>query len=249
MQIINSENQLTIDLYHGTSTLFLDNIIEKGLGGLNPVKEWKLVELSQEIYQLSEKYLADNKLFQTRSYSFKKMTEQSNKGSFNFQHGDTYLSPSQQTATKYAIGKRYGSELLTYVIDLLQELLKLDIQYMKSDLYRKYSKVFGLIEANLSPLLIEVKNVNITSLLTEHGADPTSNLQQIDAWVKEGITYFDAISQQTNFRLIAPVNTNNLKFWFINVKKWNAFSPEYNLYEINTENTVEKIRTELLETK
>lgn len=238
MQIINSEKNLTITLYHGTSTLFLDNIIDKGLGGLNPVKEWKLVELSKEVYELSKQYLADNKLFKAHSYSFERMTEQSNKGSFNFQHGNTYLSPSKQTATNYAISKRYGSELLTYIIDLLQELLKLDIKEVKIYLYKKYSNIFGLIEANPSPLLIEVKNVNIASLISEHGEDPTSNLHQIDEWLKEGISYFDILSQQTNFRLIEPVSTENLKFWFINVTNWNPYTPDYNLYEINTQKMI-----------
>src|ERR1044071_6013102 len=94
LSMINDENHLTIDLFHGTSTLFMDSIIQNGLGGINPVIEWKLLELSKEVYELSEQHLQETKLFKVSSTSFKKMTEQSNGGSFNFQHGDTYLSPS-----------------------------------------------------------------------------------------------------------------------------------------------------------
>ena len=230
--MITTESKLTINLYHGTSTLFLDSIVHNGLGAVNPVNEWKLLELSKEVYALSEQYLKETKLFQVSSYSYKSMTEQTNSGSFNFQHGDTYLSPSKQTAARYAINKRYGSEMLTYTIDFLKELLSLDIKYVKSDLFRKYPKVFGLIEANPSPLLIQVSNVKISSLLSEHGADPQANLDEVEQHINESPDFFDTIMQQTNFRLISPMQVDDLKLWLINVQKWHNLSPQYNLYEI-----------------
>ena len=46
------DNKISVDLYHGTSTLFLDSIIENGLGGVNPVTEWNLIELCKEVYKL-----------------------------------------------------------------------------------------------------------------------------------------------------------------------------------------------------
>lgn len=233
--MVTKENKLTIDLYHGTSTLFLDSIIQNGLGAVNPVTEWKLQELSKEVYALSEQYLKETKLFQMSSYSFKRMTEQSNAGRFNFQHGDTYLSLSKQTASRYAINKRYGSEMLTYTIDFLKELLNLEIQDVKSRLFRKYPKVFGFIEANPSPLLIQVKNVSVTSLLSEHGDDPQVNFDQIKDVINESKDLFDAILQQTNFRLVSPMPLGELKFWLINVQKWDPLSPQYNLYEIKPE--------------
>ena len=240
--MITGENKLTIDLYHGTSTLFLDSIIQNGLGAINPVNEWKLLELSKEVYALSEQYLKETKLFQVSSYSFKRMTEQTNGGSFNFQHGDTYLSPSKQTAARYAINKRYGSEMLTYTIDFLKELLSLDIQYVKSDLFRKYPKIFGLIEANPSPLLIQVSNVSITSLLSEHGDDPQANLEEVKQMMNESEDFFDTALQQTNFRVVAPMPLADLRFWLINVQKWNPLSPQYNLYELKPETANKKMK-------
>lgn len=232
VKIINAENQLTVDLFHGTSTLFLDSIIQNGLGGLNPVAEWKLLELCKEVYELSEQHLKETNLFQVSSFSFKKMAEQSNGGAFNFQHGDSYLSPSKQTAARYAINKEYGSELLTYTINFLKELLNKDIPYVKTDLFRKFPKIFGLIKAKPSPLLIQVKNVNASSLLNEHGEDPKYNLEQMQEMMNDRKELYDAVMQQTNFRLTAPVETSNLKFWLINVQKWNNLTPQYNLYQI-----------------
>lgn len=234
--MVIKNNILTIDLYHGTSTLFLDSIIQKGLAAVNPVNEWNLLELSKEVYALSEQHLKETNLFQVCSHSFKNMTEQSKCGSFNFQHGDTYLSPSKQTAARYAINKRYGSELLTYTLDFLKELLSLDIKYVKTDLLRKYHKIFGLIEANPSPMLIQVSNVNVSSLLSEHGNDPQANLEQVEQFINESPKFFDTVLQQTNFRLVSPMQIDNLKFWLINVQKWHNLSPEYNLYEIKPVN-------------
>ena len=140
--IINTDNQLNIDLYHGTSTLFLDSIVENGLGGINPIAEWKILDLCKEVYGLSEQHLTETELFQKSAYSLKLMAEQTNNGGFNYQHGDCYLSPSMQTAARYAIDMEYGSEILSYTMMFLKELINRDIQGVKSDLYRKYPKLF-----------------------------------------------------------------------------------------------------------
>jgi hypothetical protein len=228
---------LTIDLYHGTSTVFLDSIIQNGLGGVNPVAEWKLLELSKAVYDLSEQHLKGTQMFQARSDSFKMMTEQAICGTLNYQHGDTYLSPSKFTAARYAISKRYGSEILSYTIDFLNEFLSLDIKYVKSDLFRKYPEIFGLIETCPSPLLIQVSNVNVASLLSEQGGDPEANLQLIKRMMTESKDVSDAVLQQVNFRLTSPMQLDDLKFWLINVQNWAPLCPQYNLYEINPQTT------------
>jgi hypothetical protein len=138
--MIDAENRLTIDLYHWTSSLFLDTIVQNGLGAINPVMEWNLLELSKEVYKLSEEFLKETTYFMISSDSFKRMAEQKPSTGFNFQHGDTYLSASRYTAANYAINKRYGSEILTYTIDFLQQLLKLDIPYVIQNYLRNIPK-------------------------------------------------------------------------------------------------------------
>jgi len=41
-------------LYHGTLSLFLDGIIKNGLGGMNPISEWKNLDLAREIHPMVE---------------------------------------------------------------------------------------------------------------------------------------------------------------------------------------------------
>ena len=99
-----------------------------------------------------------------------------------------------------------------------------------------------MIEANPSPLLIQVSNVSITSLLSEHGDDPQANLEEVKQMMNESEDFFDTALQQTNFRLVAPMPLADLRFWLINVQKWNPLSPQYNLYELKPETANKKMK-------
>ena len=195
------DDNLPINFYHGTSTIFLDCIIKWGLGSRNRVTDLKLLELSSEVYELSSKYLIETDVYQAKSALFKNMTEQLKGGSFNWQHGYTFISPSMDTAARYAIGKRFGSEILTYTIDFLNELIRANIPDVKTKLFNKYRKVFGLIEANPSPIIIQVNNVANSSLLDEHGNDPSYNIKQIKEFLHLQDMSRQLFLQQCNFRL------------------------------------------------
>jgi hypothetical protein len=228
---------LKVDLFHGTSTLFMDSIIQHGLGGVNPVEKLKLVDLSKEVYSLSEYYLKNSKMFENRSASYKRMSEQDN-GSYNFQHGDTYLSASKETALDYAMNKTFGSEILTYTIDFLKELIRLDIEYVKKELYRRYPKVFGYIDANPSPILVQARNVKIDSLVNEYGEVPVNEFTTIEKWLHSDPHLLNAALSQVNFRLLTPKHVDDLSFWLVNIRRWNNVLPEYNLYEIIPQSTM-----------
>lgn len=225
-------NFLPVDLYHGTSTLFLDSIIQNGLGGVNPVIEWNILELSEEVYRLSEKHLKETDLYRISSVAFKQMTEQSINGKINYQHGDTYLTPSKRTAARYAIHKQYGSELLTYTIIFMKELKNLKISSINEALLCKNPKVFKLMEASPSPILIQVKNVQKSCLLSENGESPENNINQINEVMQKNRNYFDELLVQCNFRLKSPVQPTDLRFWLINVQISDFLIPKFNLYEI-----------------
>lgn len=83
---------LELSLYHGTSTIFLDGIIKYGLGGMNPISEWKVLELAKEINPLVQQHFTEQHKMDTDV--FQRMVDQSC-GYMNFQHGDAYLTPSQ----------------------------------------------------------------------------------------------------------------------------------------------------------
>ena len=184
------------------------------------------------MYKLSETHLEETETFLIKGSTFKLMTEQVAGGSFNWQHGATYLSPSKKTAVAYATNKRYGSELLTYTIDFLQLLVDKKIKCVTTDLYRKYQKIFGLLEAHPLPSLVQVSNVPVSSLMSEHGESSEDNIAQMQEVLTASPILYEVYLQQTNFRLREPIPMGKLKLWFINVQKWDAFRPEYNLYQI-----------------
>ncbi len=225
---------LSIPLYHGTSSLFLDSIIDHGLAGRNPIADWKILEIAKEVLNLSEIHLSDFETFVIREVSFRKMVDQKiTKGGMNFQHGDTYISPSERTAIQYAIDKQYGSELLTYTIDLLRELERRDVPGVRTTLYKKYHHIFSLLDISPAPILVKLTKVPVTNLLSEFGEDASDNLEMIETNFRDHPKFANELNQQNNFRLKIPIITDQLQFWLINVKSYSQWKPEYTLYKIN----------------
>lgn len=231
MEDIIQNGRLLVPLYHGTSTVFVNGISQYGLAGRNPVKDWNLLCLASEVLALSETHLRDTHLYRVSSGSFAKMANQET-GNWNWQHGDTYMSPAESTAIRYAIGKRFGSELLTYTIDFLEELYRREVPGVADELYRRYPDVFGIMEACPSPILIEASNIAIRSKRSENGTDPSSNLKHMSDVLINGDEDKELLLQQTNFRLTEPVPTQHLRFWLINVLQWHHLRPSYKLYKL-----------------
>ena len=80
--------EFPLPLFHGTSTLFLDSIVQSGLGGVNPVVEWRILEFAREIYPVVKQHLSHEDGFRVKAQSFSFMVEQRSAAT-NFQHGDT----------------------------------------------------------------------------------------------------------------------------------------------------------------
>lgn len=226
---------LNIDLFHGTSSLFLDSIIKYGLGSVNPLEDLDVYNFSNEVYTLSVKHLKDVIIPNRLLNILGQMVSQENT---SYQHGSTYVSPSLKVACRYTAGNKYGSELLTYSMCFLEELIRHSV--VTEDFRKKYQKIFNITNVNPTPILIKISNININNLLDEHGNDPTHHLNELS----ENFTHWDGDmdsfqvdSMQTNFRLTQPVALTNFKVYLINVKKAydNMYRSPFNLYEIQTD--------------
>lgn len=229
-----AEDTLPIPLYHGTSTLFLNTITKFGLGGHNPLTEWRVLEFAKTIYPLVEKQFANLPDWMVKAQSFKWMVEQRS-SAMNFQHGGTYLSPSPITAVRYATHKRYGSELLTYTLDFLAELVRLEVKGVCDELYRAYPQIFELLDISPAPMLIQVENVPPATLLAENGGDARPVLERIYD-VLHNSPDFRELLQQENCRLKRPLPAENLKVWLINVNRCDPVCPEYSLHLLSMRN-------------
>lgn len=232
MQSNPHTEQLPIPLYHGTSSLFLGSIIKFGLGGRNPIADWKVLEFAKTILPLVEEHLAHRDDFKVKVGSFRFMVEQKSEA-MNFQHGDTYLSPAASTAVRYAVNERYGSELLTYTLDFLEELRRQKINGVSDTLYQRYPHIFEKLDISPAPLLIRIDGVPASALLAEDGSDAAATLKQVYDTIQSSPHDIDVLLQQHNFRLCRPVVIGGLRLWFIDVTRWNAFMPEYALYPLS----------------
>jgi hypothetical protein len=159
------------------------------------------------------------------------MVEQAS-GGMNFQHGQAYLSPSLETAVRYAANKRYGSELLTYALDFLQALLDRGVPTVADRLYLRYPNIFACLDVSPAPVLIRADSVPIQSLLTEQGDPPAQHVSRIAELYGASPDDFQLLAQQLNFRLVKPLPPTNVDALFINVTKWHPIKPEYTLYQL-----------------
>ena len=225
-------SSLQIPLFHGTSTIFLDGIIKNQLGGVNPILELDAYNFVKDLWPHVKAHLSDDSNFNARIGSFSRMVRQTT-GPMNFQHGDTYLSPARSTAIRYASNKRYGSEILTYALGFLEELVRRDVEGIRNVLYRKYPQVFSLLDISPSPILIEVIDCPLDSLRTEAGVDAEFQISELMELWNEKRDLFEMVGQQKNFRLSRPVPIEKLKFWMLNVLKWDPFFPECQMIRID----------------
>lgn len=222
---------LEFPLYHGTCTLFLERIAQHGLGGWDPIKEWRVLECLRKVLPIAEKHAGRSEIIRSHIGNARSMAEQVNAG-LNFQHGSVYLSPSKETAVRYACGKKKGSELISRVVLLIEELVRLDIAEVKKDLYQEFPEVFHLQDIDAAPVLIQVNHVSMDNLLSERGESPEDNLEKIRGLQVRIPDSWEQISQQLNFRLIRPIPANELSVNLIAVRRWQQFSIDYALMPI-----------------
>jgi hypothetical protein len=133
----------------------------------------------------------------------------------------------------YAVDKRYSSELLTYTLDFLEELLRRKVPGVADNLYRQYPEVFEKLDISPAPLLIRIDGLSTFDLLAEDGSDAGANIQEARKIVREFPESFEELLQQTNFRLRCSVPAARLQMWLINVARWKPFSSEYTLHQVS----------------
>ncbi len=224
--------ELGFPLYHGTCTLFLERIAQHGLGGWDPIKQWRVVECLRKILPIAQKYAERSEIIRSQIGNARLMAEQVN-GGLNFQHGAVYLSPSKDTAVRYACGKKKGSELISRAVLLIEELVRLNIEEVKTDLYLEFPEVFHLLDIDAAPVLIRVAHLNQDILLSERGELPEDNLLKIRDNQRRMPDRWQHMSQQLNFRLTQAVPADEIAISLIAVRKWNQHEIDYGLIPVD----------------
>lgn len=224
--------KLEFPLYHGTSTIFLKSIAQHGLGGWDPIKEWRVLECLRRVIPVAGRYADRSEFIPDLMNNAQKMADQVN-SHMNFQHGAVYLSPAKQTAVRYACGKgKKGSELISRTVWLIEELVRLDISEVKGELYRDFPEIFDVMDINVAPVLIQVNSVLDENLLSESGESPAINLERVRKYRHKFPDSWEEVSQQCNFRLTEPIASKELDISLISVGRRHGYSTEYALLPI-----------------
>ncbi|WP_423896727.1 hypothetical protein [Candidatus Pelagadaptatus aseana] len=228
---------LPFPLYHGTSTLFLRSIIESGLAGVNPVKDQGILPFAKELLPIVKKTLGEEESFMVKVDGYERIVNQvKTEGGFNFQHGDTYVSPSIATASRYACNSRFGSEIFSYSIEFLEELVRRNIPGVTDDLYTRYRDIFSMLYIYPAPILIRVNKISESNLLDEHGNCPKNQILDLKKYKEMKDIPLNVIGQQMNFRIKNSIKADDLDVFLLCVTKYNQIDPDFNAYPIDKNN-------------
>lgn len=219
-------------LYHGTSTLFLEGIAKHGLGGHDPVKALRVVECARRLLPLAETNRERSKIIDSRLASFSLMADQV-AARHNFQHGQAYLSPSSDCAIGYACHKSRGSEIISYTLDIADELMNLDVSVELAELADEFAELFNLIHVSSAPVLIKVDAVDETDLISESGNEPGPNLEFIRTQRAKDPSSYELICRSRNFRLGAPVPASQLSASLILPRRYELVPTDYSLLDFD----------------
>ena len=160
---MTKNNTLQFPLYHGTSTLFLDEILRSGLGGINPIEDWGVLDCIRDLRDLAEQHAG--KWYIPLKYVTDVMCEQL-EGRFDWRHGSVYLTAFRNKAISYAIHNEYGSEIVSRCMALYKRLGDQVIFTDNKDLnagldaiFKKHRRVLCHWNFAASPILITVNGL------------------------------------------------------------------------------------------
>jgi len=211
-----------MNLYHGTSEIFLESIIEHGLGGINPNFHFRNLDLFKFLAEKSDTELMNNSeyknfrpevlaikeqrdLFFTDSYGIMR--------SLNYRHDGIYAAYSREKAAIYCCDNKYGSEILEYCIKLYL-LLKAKIPNFKLPEELNLFKIEKFINVEHKPIIVEILNIEEDEVETESGKkgkDALLALKNAFEHMNQKQKFEDL--QYLNFKLLKPIPKNRLKFY------------------------------------
>jgi hypothetical protein len=175
---MREENNLIF--YHGTNTVFIENIKKYGLGGYDIVKESRAVELLSALNEIAENTVADKYMdYGLLRLAIAGILLQTPGDSMNWQHGSVYITPSLNRALKYACYNEIGSELFTHIYKLYNFLTEVGV-VQAQELIEKYPLSKEIVFKIGDPIVIEIHNLEENDLLSEGGENPIRLLKKLN---------------------------------------------------------------------
>lgn len=209
---------MKLKLYHSTSSIFMNSIIEYGLGGINPNIKYRNLDLLRFLFKVSEKELINdpNYLKQRPDISaiaVQDIVKSTNGDLMNFKHDNIYVSLTQQRAICHAAFTKYGSEILQNCIDLFL-LLKNKKHDFRLPQELNLFNIESYINKEIKHILIEIEDVDVQDLETEFGENAKDDLNKAQKnWLMMNEKDRSEKMQMYNFRLLKPIPSSKMIFF------------------------------------
>jgi hypothetical protein len=215
--LVSENGQLTLPLYHGTSSYFWPSIKRHGLGGTNIAQSWRLVPMLKEAAEVLTSIRNEDieNEMRIRLPILKPIVEQRvSGGGFNFRHGGVYLTCSPARAVLYAT-RGFGSELLGQAAETIDLLVSVCPEEA-ANLLARYPEAAAARSAEHRPVLIEIERIHIDRLRAENGDAPDHTL----AVAQSFMAIPSAGPPQVTFELAGIVRPDEISASEIEVTDW-----------------------------
>ena len=218
MRVTDGEDVL-VPLYHGTSKRFLPSIRESGLGGRYPSEVARCHDLLDDLAGFNGwDWSGDAELCSLKLIVDSIRAGTVTAGGFNFRYGNTYVSASCRSAVRYATSNRYGSELLTTAMDVLEKLFDYEPS-LAQQIAEKHQISPDLRYLDAQPVLVEAKHVPVRNLKSERGEAAGVQLNSMQELAdKHPVLTIPVLWDQMNFELISPVPSEMLRYYEIRLQ-------------------------------
>jgi len=205
--------------YHCTSDIFAKSILENGLGKINPIFDYKFLELLSYLFKLSEKELKENVEFEKLKFTTELMINQEikyvDKEEFktdvlNFKHDGVFLTLGYRAAITHSHYNKYGSEILNRIMQIQNILIKNDVEINIPERINPL-KIEKLVNYKPKPIFIKVKKIDSRYLLNKRDIPMFGAIEKIQEQLKitsENVSF--GFKQTTVFKYIKPIEKKDM---------------------------------------
>lgn len=182
---------MSLIYYHCTSDIFLKSILKNGLGKINPNFDLKLLELLGFLFEIAKNKMNDEN-FESLAFSTELMINQEIKyvdkevygvEVLNFKHDGVFLTLGDRAAITHSHHTKYGSEILTRVMLILNQLREKGIEVSIPDELNLID-VESLLNHKPKPIFIKVLAIDDTYLYNQHDRPLVGTMRFIEEKLK-----------------------------------------------------------------
>lgn len=236
-------------LYHGTSNIFLPSILEHGLGKINPSYDFHYLETLKCLFELAEQNLMSVNEFRgiydtTRAMSMQAKLKLCIKGKdeiFNFRHDGIYLALSIKRAISYATVNKYGSEILSTSIILMDLLDKYTIDY--SNIGFAIDDFLKIREVEAKPIILKILKYDENDLDKEDGKTAKEGFDFLRVVTPTlGKSQKDRFFQYCNFKMLKPISPKYIEIFEVEFDgRFGEEDFEYTLQKVPKDKYLKKL--------